>query len=86
MCDWTIERLYQNDKGFVISKGEAVFGWLHWREWSGGREGYQFCPNTCTRSRSRVLRDNLFDALTKGARLKASTARALINAVESAAS
>ncbi len=66
-----------NGRHVRILRGDAIIGWFHWREWPR-QSGYQFCPSNDVRKRSRVLRPDLFTALTKAARISAPEARAAI--------
>ena len=76
---FSIRQMYpDNTRHYEITKGDAIIGWLHWREWIRDREGYQFHPATTARRESRILRPDLFEALTKAVRLKPPVARYLV--------
>jgi hypothetical protein len=74
---FSIEPLPPGDS-YTLKCNAVIIGWLHWRVWTHGREGYQYCPNGIGRHRSKVLRSDLFIALTKAVGWKADTARAAI--------
>ena len=71
----SIER--ESEKKLALKSDGMTTGWLYWKKWPN-QEGYEYVPASVARKPSRVLRSDLFEALTKAARIKASEARDLV--------